>query len=1078
MLSKLRLPLLFALLLTAPSLGAQQITGRVTDQNSGQPMAAVQISIPGTGIGALSQNNGRYLLLNVPAGTHTVVAQRIGYRTVTVQVTIAAGQATVAQDFALAEEALGLDEIVVTGTAGGTQRRALGNAVASIAATSVLEKAAVNGVQDLLTGRVPGAQFRGISGNVGTGGSIQIRGVKTFTLSSNPLIFIDGVRMNNATDLGPSLGDRRQSSTLDNINPQDIQSIEIIKGPAAATLYGTEASAGVVQIITKRGASGSPQFSMSVRGGVNYLKDPAGRLGGFWACTDSFTGACLPEGFQAPAGFVTPPPCPRGIPANNCATYTLVQYSPYDEANRLLEEGMWGPWPKDKLYNNGLSQSYNLQVTGGTESVRYFVSGGFDRDQGADYYNTNKTTRLRSNTNLVFSEKITADASLGFTKGYTRFGNSIPTDGGSWDDLNWGDGFCIPGIATDPAGIYKKDQYGRPNPCPRTLGFQQMLPTDVTQIDVNRDFSNFTGSLTLHFLPTSWLTTRGVVGLDKGWETDNTFFPLYVGAVGTGPGTCGIPQDLQNACVTTNLPRQNEGELNHSRPTTQYLSLDVGATAKFDFMGDRLGTATSVGIQYYDRYFDRFENVARGFSSPLSSTVNQGTLSKATITYEQTQNKSGGFFVQEELNWNRRLFITGALRFDGNSAFGSALNLEMYPKISGTWTVSDEPFWQVGWINSLRIRTAFGASGRQPDTFARVTRYQVTQGPVGSSALQGAGAGNQDVRPERSQELETGFDISFFGGRISSEFTYFRNRTTDALLNVPTAPTLGVAGTITQNVGRIDAWGWEEALHTRLYQSSLVSVNLDMTATNTDNMIMDVGNYPASNNIQVGWPYPNVTTRYHLTSAAYDPTGRKVDPWNNKIKAMCDSGVKSTDGVGSAAAHGLLQGGEPIDCERKDANLLLRGRAFFNYQFSVAPSLDLFDNTLSLHMSADGQFGRIGAEERGAGLRYGNGWNYRCHCDALAEAMLQYGDGRYGGAPDYGFIKFREVGARYTIPTSLAERISASRASLAVSGRELGLWRKESYVWNSAMTGDPETTDTNRIIPPPTRWTVELHVGF
>ena len=92
---------------------------------------------------------------------------------------------------------------------------------------------------------------------------------------------------------GPSLGDRRQSSTLDNINPQDIQSIEIIKGPAAATLYGTEASAGVVQIITKRGASGTPQFSMSVRGGVNYLKDPAGRLGGFWACTDSFTGACL-----------------------------------------------------------------------------------------------------------------------------------------------------------------------------------------------------------------------------------------------------------------------------------------------------------------------------------------------------------------------------------------------------------------------------------------------------------------------------------------------------------------------------------------------------------------------------------------------------------------------------------------------------------------------------------------------------------------------------------------------------------------------------------------------------------------
>jgi outer membrane receptor for ferrienterochelin and colicin len=198
-------------------------------------MAAVQVSITGTGIGALSQQTGRYLLLNVPVGTHTVTAQRIGYKTVTAQVTVAAG-ATVVQDFSMAEEALGLDEIVVTGTAGGTQRRALGNAVASVAASDVIKNAAVNGVQDALTGRVPGAQFRGVSGNVGTGASIQIRGVKTFTLSSNPLIFVDGVRMNNATDLGPSLGDRRQSSTLDNINPQDILSIEINNAPAAATL--------------------------------------------------------------------------------------------------------------------------------------------------------------------------------------------------------------------------------------------------------------------------------------------------------------------------------------------------------------------------------------------------------------------------------------------------------------------------------------------------------------------------------------------------------------------------------------------------------------------------------------------------------------------------------------------------------------------------------------------------------------------------------------------------------------------------------------------------------------------------
>jgi outer membrane receptor for ferrienterochelin and colicins len=143
-------------LLAAPSLSAQQITGRVLDQGNNQPLAAVQVFIAGSGIGALSQQNGRFLLLNVPAGTHSVTAERIGYRAVTQQVVVTAGE-TAVLDFRLAEEALGLDEIVVTGTPGGTQRRALGNAVASISPTDVSQNVAIRGVQDVLTGRVRGS---------------------------------------------------------------------------------------------------------------------------------------------------------------------------------------------------------------------------------------------------------------------------------------------------------------------------------------------------------------------------------------------------------------------------------------------------------------------------------------------------------------------------------------------------------------------------------------------------------------------------------------------------------------------------------------------------------------------------------------------------------------------------------------------------------------------------------------------------------------------------------------------------------------------------------------------------------
>jgi hypothetical protein len=212
--------LVAALLLFAPGLDAQQITGRVTT-TSGEPLAAVQVFIAGSGIGALTQQNGRFLLLNVPAGTHTISAERIGYRSGTASVTVAAGE-TVVQDFQLAEQALGLDEIIVTGTPGGTQRRAIGNSVTSLSATEVTQRTTVSNVQDLLGPRTPGAQFGRITGNVGTGAQVVIRGMGSFSSGGvDPLVYVDGVRVNNSSRMGPVRGDQREVNPLMEINPAE-----------------------------------------------------------------------------------------------------------------------------------------------------------------------------------------------------------------------------------------------------------------------------------------------------------------------------------------------------------------------------------------------------------------------------------------------------------------------------------------------------------------------------------------------------------------------------------------------------------------------------------------------------------------------------------------------------------------------------------------------------------------------------------------------------------------------------------------------------------------------------------------
>src|SRR5215470_10185054 len=232
------------------------IVGRVTDTRSGEPIAGVAVQVVGTRLGAATGDDGRYRIVGVPAGSHTVAALRIGFVSSRLPVTVAAG-ATVTHEVGLKATAVTLDQIVVTGTAGETERKAIGNAVSTIDASTEMLKATPPDLANLLRSRAAGVDIQPISGRRGTGPSIQIRGPSSIGLSNNPLIYIDGVRVNNSTNLGPAgipggLGSQGNpvESRMNDINPADIESIEIIKGPSAATLYGTEAANGVIQIIT------------------------------------------------------------------------------------------------------------------------------------------------------------------------------------------------------------------------------------------------------------------------------------------------------------------------------------------------------------------------------------------------------------------------------------------------------------------------------------------------------------------------------------------------------------------------------------------------------------------------------------------------------------------------------------------------------------------------------------------------------------------------------------------------------------------------------------------------------------
>lgn len=379
--SMVKLTLTALLVLGADPVTAQTgqngtITGQVVEARTQRPLPDAQVHIPGTGIGTLTNNSGRYILVNVPAGPATVRVQMIGYGTTEQAVTVAAGE-TGTVNFELAAEALALDEVVVTGTAGGARQREVGFSISRVDAQQMREAPAPS-IEGALQGRAAGLTILQNSGQPGAGGTIRLRGNNSVTQGNEPLFYVDGVRIH--TGYGPTTGGSMQAvSPLGDIKPSEIDRIEVIRGPAATTLYGTEASGGVIQIFTKRGAEGPARWEAEVSGGINNI------------------------------GHVGPRSDPTGLTFNKCRGPELVDGlgQPFTDVT-CPESGSW--------LRNGPIQRYNLSVQGGLPTVRYALSGYYSDEQGVLPTGYSSDGGFRAN----YSFRPVPALDVAFTHSYSR----------------------------------------------------------------------------------------------------------------------------------------------------------------------------------------------------------------------------------------------------------------------------------------------------------------------------------------------------------------------------------------------------------------------------------------------------------------------------------------------------------------------------------------------------------------------------------------------------------------------------------------------------------------------------------
>ena len=748
----------FALGALAQPLAAQgTIRGRITDAGSQRPLSDVQVTIVGTPLGALSGPNGEYSIANVPAGPHNVRARRLGFSAVDKPASVTAGQG-LTLDFALAQSATQLQQLVVTGTAGAAERKTVGNSITQLDVADIAGKQAVLNVSEVLQSKTPGVTIMPGSGAPGTAGEIRIRGAASIS-GYRPVVFIDGVRY-SIDDLGSfsatgggtaGLAQSTQvTSALNFLNPNDIESIEVIKGPAASTLYGAEAANGVIQIITKKGTRGQQKMQFTLRAERGNTELALDQPTNYTTC-DATKKAQLDA-----LGQPIWPGC-QGVADN-----AIVTDNPLARDDRALRTG-----------DLSIVQA---SVRGGGDRYSFYLSGDRNTEQGVLFNSDNSQKSVR--TNFTVNPNDYFDFSV---------------------NVNWQDGrLRLPIQDESVNGLLLSSVRGKPGRAsrfgPGNEGWETISPVAANRYKNYTDADRLTLGGTLNYNPFPWFRNRATIGLD---QTQTQAQLLFL------PGDIDPAQD----------PAGGSGANLRRAPTRTIVTLDYSGNAVWK-PNSTIETTTSFGSQVTGDQYKRIGAQGVGIGAPDVTNVN--LLQTTTGSDTLAENNSVGFFVQEQIGWKDRLYVVAALRADDHSSFGENFDIVTYPKLSFSYIASEEPalrgLIQAARVSSLKLRGAWGQAGRAPTAFSAPQTYTVNNLTVGTttgSAIRTSTYGNPDLKPELGTELEVGFEAGMFGERLGIDATYYSKTTSDMLQFISVAPSTGFISTRQTNLGEVTNKGLE-----------------------------------------------------------------------------------------------------------------------------------------------------------------------------------------------------------------------------------------------------------------------------
>lgn len=1021
--------------------GAAQATGtvegKVTESGSGRPLAGAQVFVAGTTVGSVTNDRGEYRITSAPARQVEIRVRLIGFSPINKSVVVTAGQ-TSTLNIEVGVSALQLDQVVVTGTGAQVEVKKLGNTISTIQPPAF---AAISTPSQLLQARDAGVSILPASGISGEGSRIRIRGNASLSMSNEPIVFVDGIRINSGGGFGNNVGagGGGAPSRLDDIDPSSIDRIEVLKGAAAATLYGTEASNGVIQIFTKKGATGVARWAFNAEQAAIDL--PVDRIKPNCGTAKSDTAAARLSTFFA---------------------RTITPFQPF-----CINAS-------DDILGVGRASTVNGSVTGGTQGYTYFASARFADEDGpmdVDWLGptVDKIRRIQGLTNIGLVPF--NSLKLGMRLSYADALQQVPQNNNNIYGVTSLAMFAKPELAN-----CDKSALASPGRCTGAGNMYGnaafMTLREATQTTTENRAGRFTGVFDATYTPTDNISTTATLGVDA--TDDRSFLFRY------------FRHDVDRF-TGNNITGQRAVD---SRTNRNY-TVDVKLNWKAMVLG--LQSDFVAGVQGFIVKEQLTGGSNTNFPGPGLEVVGAGSAPSVNEAFVQTVN--GGYFFQDQLGFQEFAYLTVGGRYDYASAFGEEAGGVFYPKVSLSIVPSDRNAWSspLG-INTLRVRAAIGKSGRQPNAFSKFTTFAPLSSELGAG-LAPSNLGNPALAPEVSTEWEAGAEMGFFDNRLGLDYTYWDRTVNDALIAKQFPLSGGFQNLQLANIGRLEANGHDIKVNAFVVQSSAWTMDVFASAAKIYQVIASMGGAPA---LKVGGSYPRYRNFLKEGFAPGTLFGAALPgPCSARPAGatyMClNAGDVPFDSNGDRIPDTEAQALAYLSTPRTMANLdPIRydedGDGDFLDHFSGKPYPDwnvTFGSNVSL-----GRSWRFNAlfEYRGGNYTVTNltdafrtshptiGTNTfeaarvegiirnpaSTAAERLEAAKIWWSELKalspYDGLnqqEDGSFLRLREVGVAWTAPAGLASKLGAREATFQLTGRNLFL--KTNY-----LGVDPETNATGR----------------